>query len=62
MNTWALGEFKGLTLSTSPEGHWRGSGESGNHLWGYEKENTPLLGEKNGLDYQPDQGDQTSQS
>ena len=40
MNTWTLSEFKGLTLSTSPERHWRGSSESGNHLWEYEKENT----------------------
>ena len=40
MNTWTLSEFKVLTLSTSPERHWRGSSESGNHLWEYEKENT----------------------
>lgn len=52
--------FKGVTLSASPEGHWRGRGESENHLWGSGKQNTPPLGKKNGPNYSLSTGEYMS--
>lgn len=52
--------FSRVTLSAGPEGHWRGRGESENHLWGSGKQKTPPLGRKNGPNYSLSTGEYMS--